>query len=278
MSAISNESSIRLRLLNFPLIIGVVYIHAYSTTIDLAGVSLGPSHLNYLTDFVRTLISQGLARIAVPLFFLMSGYFFFLGCSWSWRGYARKLAARARTLLLPYMFWTILVVAVHFLGLSIQPVKEYFDGDLALLSQFSAFDLTNTIFGFTRAPVAYHFWFIRDLMLLMLCSPLIILLVRYVAWPFLGGVFWLWISAGWPIYTPDAVGVLFFSLGIYMAMKEKNLFMFDRYGSWFVIAYLPILVADVIWIDSPYNNYLHRCGIVVGLVAVLFASKFVMTE
>jgi surface polysaccharide O-acyltransferase-like enzyme len=278
MPAISTESSIRLRLLNFPLIIGVVYIHAYSTTIDLAGVSLGPLHPNYPTDFVRILVSQGVARIAVPLFFLMSGYFFFLGFSWSWRGYGQKLAARVKTLLLPYMFWTIVVVAVHFLGLSIPATKAYFDGDLVLLTPLSAFDLGNTIFGFTRAPEAYHFWFIRDLMLLMLCSPLITLLVRYAAWPFLGVVFWLWISAGWPIYTPDAVGVFFFSLGAYLAMKGKNLFMFDRYGAWFVFIYIPILVADVIWNDSPYNNYLHRCGIVIGLVAVLFISKFVIAD
>ncbi len=48
MRVLTAEESIRLKILNFPLILGVVYIHAYSATIDHAGVSLGPEQLNYL--------------------------------------------------------------------------------------------------------------------------------------------------------------------------------------------------------------------------------------
>jgi surface polysaccharide O-acyltransferase-like enzyme len=278
MSAITTESSLRLRLLNFPLIIGVVYIHAYSATIDHDGVSLGPEHLNYLTDFIRIFISQGLARIAVPLFFLMSGYFFCLGFTWSWQGFGQKLAARAKTLLLPYLFWTIIIVVTRFLGQSIPAIKAYFSGDGTLVADFSVYDLTNAVLGLTRAPEAYHFWFIRDLMLLMLLSPLIIVLLRYVAIPFLGAVFCVWITAKWPVYTPDAVGVLFFSLGCYLAMTGKSLFIFDRYGRWFVLAYIPVLFADVIWYDTPFNLCLHRCGIVIGLVAILFGSKLILPK
>ena len=276
MRVLAAEESIRLKILNFPLILGVVYIHAYSATIDHAGVSLGPEQLNYLTDFVRILISQGLARIAVPLFFLMSGYFFFQGFTWSWQGYGLKLASRARTLLLPYLFWTILVVITRFLGQSIPAVKAYFSGDGGLIADLSIFDLANAVLGFTRAPEAYHFWFIRDLMLLMLLSPLILFVLRFFALPVLAGVFALWITGKWPLYTPDAVGVLFFSLGGYLAMKGKSLLMFDRYGKWLVLAYLPVLLADVIWYEAPFNLCLHRCGIVIGLLAVLYASKLIV--
>jgi surface polysaccharide O-acyltransferase-like enzyme len=278
MANITTEESVRLRLLNFPLIIGVVYIHAFSATIDHKGVSLGPEQLNYLTDFVRILISQGLARIAVPLFFLMSGYFFFLGFTWSWRGFGQKLAARAKTLLFPYLFWTILVLLTRFFGQGIPVVKAYFTGGGALLVDLSAYDLADAVLGFTRAPEAYHFWFIRDLMLLMLVSPLIVLLLRYVALPFLGVVFFVWITGKWPIYIPDVVGVLFFSLGSYVAIKGKSLFIFNGYGRWFMLAYIPVLLADVIWYDAPFNLWLHRCGIVIGLVAILFGSKAILAN
>ncbi len=278
MPAITTESTLRLRLLNFPLIVGVVYIHAFSATIDHAGVSLGPEHLDYFTDFIRILISQGLARIAVPLFFLLSGYFFFLGFTWSWRGFGEKLTARAQSLLLPYLFWTIAVVVTRFIGQSIPTVKAYFAGGGVLSADLSTYDLVNAVLGLTRAPEAYHFWFIRDLMILMLLSPLIVLLLRYVALLFLGVVFLVWITATWPIYTPDVVGVLFFSLGSYLAIKGKSLFLFDRYGKWFVFAYIPLLLADVIWYEAPFNVCLHRCGIVIGLVVVLFGSKFIFTN
>ncbi|MFH0783968.1 MAG: acyltransferase [Pseudomonadota bacterium] len=278
MPNITAEESIRLRLLNFPLIIGVVYIHAFSVKIDHAGVTLGPEKINYLTDFVRILVSQGIARLAVPLFFLMSGYFFFLGFTWSWRGFSQKLATRAKTLLLPYLFWTVFGVGIRFLGWSIPVVKAYFTGEGTPLTDYSIYDLTNAVLGLTRAPEAYHFWFIRDLMLLMIVSPLIVLLLRYVAMPFLGAMFLVWITAGWPIYTPDAVGVLFFSAGSYLAMKGNSLFLFDRYGKWFVLAYIPVLFADVVWYEAPFNLCLHRCGIVLGLVAILFGSNMILVS
>ena len=273
MPAIPVEDSLRLKILNFPLIIGVVYIHAYSASIEHGGVSLGPEKLNYLSDFVRILISQGIARLAVPLFFLMSGYFFFLGFTWSWRAFAQKLAGRVKTLLLPFLFWTGFVVAIRFLGQSIPAVRAYFTGEGALLAELPLYDLANALFGFTRAPEAYHFWFIRDLMLLMLCSPLLVFLLRTLALPFLATLFFVWISAGWPLYTPDVVGVLFFSLGGYLAMRGRSLFFLDKYGPWFVVLYVPLLLADVVWYSAPFNLCLHRCGIVVGLVAVLYLSK-----
>lgn len=278
MPNIHAEESIRLRLLNFPLIIGVVYIHAFSVRIDHAGVSLGPEKINYMTEFIRIFISEGVARLAVPLFFLMSGYFFFLGFTWSWRGFGRKLATRAKTLLLPYLFWTVFGVGIRFLGQSIPAVKAYFGGGGRLLTDYSLYDLANAVLGLTRAPEAYHFWFIRDLMFLMIVSPLIFLVLRHLALPFLGAMFVVWITAGWPIYTPDAVGVLFFSVGVYLAMQGKTLFLFDKYGKWFVLAYFPVLLADVIWYEASFNLCLHRCGIVFGLVAILFGSNRILAH
>ena len=104
MPPLPREHSLRLKLLNFPLIVGVVYIHAYGMEIGFAGSELGPAHLDRFTDVVRTLVSQGVARLAVPMFFLISGYFFFNGFTgWS---YFNKLRVRFRTLLVPYVFWT----------------------------------------------------------------------------------------------------------------------------------------------------------------------------
>lgn len=278
MPALSTEESVRLRILNFPLIIGVVYIHAFSISIDYAGVRLGVDNVNYFTDFVRLFISQGLARIAVPLFFLISGYFFFLGFTWSWQGYVQKLTVRIKTLLSPYLFWTTLIFAISFLGHSSPAITYYFPEFKQLLANFSLYALLNSMFGLTWVPEAYHFWFIRDLIYLMVLSPLIVVILRYAAWPFFIAIFWLWITANWSIYTPDVVGVLFFSFGGYMGLKGKSLFVLDRYGVWFVAAYVLILAVDVIWYTAPFNLCLHRCGIVVGLAATLFISKRILAH
>ena len=76
MNNLNSESSVRLSLLRFPLIVGVVFIHAYETMVGFSGGTVGVSQNNFVTEFIRNLISQGFARIAVPMFFLLSGYFF----------------------------------------------------------------------------------------------------------------------------------------------------------------------------------------------------------
>lgn len=273
MPALDNESSVRLRLLNFPLIVGVVYIHAYGTTIDFAGRTLGTEQLDSLSNFIRILISQGIARLSVPMFFLISGYLFLCGTRWSMRVYGKKLAGRARTLLVPYLFWTVLGVAIRYLGQTIPACRDYFVGSGPLIADYTPFDLLNAVLGLTMMPEAYHFWFIRDLMVLMLLSPLLMVILDSLALPFLAAMFFAWILAKWPLAIPDAVGVLFFSAGCYLGRRKISLFALDRYGRWFWLLYLPILVADVVWYDKPFNTCLHRSGIVIGIVAVLSATK-----
>ena len=66
--------SSRLKALRFPLIVGVVFIHAYATKVLLeGGRQVGTEQVGFAVSFVRNLISQGIARVAVPMFFLMSG-------------------------------------------------------------------------------------------------------------------------------------------------------------------------------------------------------------
>ena len=272
MPPLSREHSLRLKLLNFPLIVGVVYIHAYGMEIGFAGAYLGPAHLDRLTDVVRTLVSQGLARLAVPMFFLISGYFFFTG--FTGRSYLDKLRRRCHTLLLPYVFWTCCFAAIIAVGQHLPRVGPYF-GESSL-SGLSPWDLGNALFGVTRVPAAYHFWFIRDLMLLMLLSPLLRLLLGVAPLSWLAALFLVWVSGRWPLLVPDVVGVLFFSLGGYVALRDRSLFFFDRCGWWPVVLYVPLLVADVVWYDAWFNVTLHRCGIVVGLAAVLFLTRHLL--
>lgn len=270
MSSLCREHSLRLKLLNFPLIVGVVYIHAYGMEIGFAGVELGPAHLDRLTDVVRTLVSQGVARLAVPMFFLISGYFFFDG--FNGRSYLGKLRTRCRTLLLPYLFWTCCFAAVVTAGRHLAGVGPYFgEGSLSGLSPW---ELGNALFGVTRVPAAYHFWFIRDLMLLMLLSPLLRFLLGVAPLPWLAALFLMWVIGKWPLLVPDVVGVLFFSLGGYVALRDRSLFFFDRCGWWSVVLYVPLLFADVVWYEAWFNVTLHRCGIVVGLAAVLFLTRY----
>jgi surface polysaccharide O-acyltransferase-like enzyme len=270
---IDNNASLRLKLLRFPPIIGVIYIHAYGTVIHYSSGSLGTDQLNPLTNIVRILISEGIARLAVPLFFLMSGYLFFATFHWSRRTYVHKIMTRLRSLLIPFLFWNAAVLAFYALVQAIPAIQPYFTGLGKTIAEYGFFDYVNAVFGLTGYPIAYHFWFIRDLMLLVLLAPLLAVIVRFIPIPFFLVVYVCWVTESWPISMPAAVGVLFFSAGALCGIKGENLFAFDRFATLIYVLYVPMLVADVIWYHAWFNVYLHRTGLILGVLATLCLTK-----
>ncbi len=290
---LDNESSLRLKLLRFPPIIGVIYIHGYATTVNYAGGEIGTANINGLTDFIRVLISQGLARLAVPLFFLMSGYLFFANFRWSEKTYFKKILTRIRSLLIPFLFWNLLALALIALAQAFPSIQfmPYFTGENNVIANFTWFDYLNNILGLKWYPFAYHFWFIRDLMLLVLLAPVIAVILRFVPFPYFLILYLCWVSSTWPVYepiimgwifgvvpvfVPAAMGLLFFSAGALCGINGKSLFALDRYGVAACIAFVPIVLADTIWYTAWFNVYLHRTGLLVGVVAALYSTKLIL--
>jgi surface polysaccharide O-acyltransferase-like enzyme len=272
---IDHDSSRRLNLLRFPAIIGIVYVHAYGTTISFANATLGRTDTNAVTDCMRILISQCLARIAVPIFFLLSGYLFFANFTWSPQAYLNKLRARLRSLLIPYLFWNLLMLAMVLLAQALPATGPYFPEGALMAGKYTPFQYLNALLGFTRYPIAYHMWFIRDLMLLVLLVPVICVVLRFAALPFFLVVYLCWVSDSWPVLAPGAVGVLFFSLGAFAGIKKIGLFALDRFGPAALFASLPIMLADVLCFSTWFNPYLHRTGLIVEVMATLYLTKMV---
>lgn len=267
------ESSRRLDLLRFPLIVAIVFVHAYETNVGLAGQVAGISDNGAFSDFVRNVTSQGLARTAVPLFFLMSGYFFFLGFGGGAAAYFAKLKSRVRTLLLPFLFWNFATLAVFAAAQAVPEAQAYFSGKNIPVAEFGFYDYANAIFGIDKYPISYQFWFIRDLMVLILLAPVIAALCRFLPLPYLGAVFALWFANVWPVLSPSPEATLFFSIGVAAAVHGKSLFALDPYGKALILAYIPIVTVDAAFFGAPNEEYFHRVGVAVGVAAVLSATR-----
>ncbi len=288
---LDHESSLRLKLLRFPPIIGVLYIHAFGMTITYGGGTLGTADISGLTELIRTLISQGLARTAVPLFFLMSGYLFFANFHWSQQTYGKKILTRLQSLLVPYLFWNLLGMGILALGQAIPMIRPYFTGASTPIAEYLGwYDYLNALFGLNGYPIAYHFWFIRDLILLVLLAPVIAVILRYAPLPFFIGLYFCWIFDLWlvpppaimawiwgvvPVFAPAAMSVFFFAAGAFCGIKGKSLFALDAYGPAALVAYVPIVLVDAIWYTAWFNVYLHRTGLLVGVVAALYSTRLI---
>ena len=105
---ISSLTSSTISALRFPLTVGVVFIHFNVLSDNLAVRGTGNAeHFPTWLVCMFNLFSEVLPRIAVPLFFIISGYLFFRS-GFMIRTYTDKLRRRVRTLLVPYILWNLL--------------------------------------------------------------------------------------------------------------------------------------------------------------------------
>ena len=157
----------RFAILRFPLIVLVVYLHAGDMPFSRDELSnVAPGWFLYVKDIV----SDGLARSAVPLFFLISGFLLFFNFDGSFKSYQLKIKSRIKTLLIPYFFWNLSVLVAFAIGQSLDFTSRFFTGHIGMIADFGVFDYLNAFLGLDGYPISYQFWFIRDLMILVLCS------------------------------------------------------------------------------------------------------------
>jgi len=275
---IDDMTSSRIQVLRFPLIAGIVLAHNYQAAlpIPMANGSIGVTHSAFLVEFVIFYISQGVVRTAVPLFFLISGYLFFLG-EWSWQRYARKLKRRFFTLFVPLLLWNLLTLALFALAQSIPQTKVYFAGTVwPPVRSFSLMDYLNALFGIAVPfPIAMQFWFVRDLLALSLLAPAIyFLMTRKVALLFVCALFCLWFFQLWPLLWPNVDAFFSFSLGAYLSIRARNVAYLDKFGPWIAAAFFGILI--------PYSafflgsTYFHKVAVVLGVPTLWWLSRLVV--
>lgn len=266
-------SSERLNLLRFPLTVGVVFLHAYGGDI---GTNTGMLQPGGFSELVQYLISKRVARVAVPLFFLISGYLFFFDFEWSIGKYIRKLSKRINTLLIPFLFWNCLILLLFAIAQSVSTIQVYSSGQNVPIASFDLYDYLNALFGINRFPVSYQFWFIRDLMIMVLLVPVLQLIFRKVPIVFLSIIGLLWFFLVWPIYMPSPAAFFFFCLGAFFAFSGQDLFAVDRYGNIFIYIYIAILLLLVLTRGSEFSGYINRIGILFGMASALYLSKLVL--
>jgi peptidoglycan/LPS O-acetylase OafA/YrhL len=273
---LDNTSIQRLQLLRFPLIVGVIFIHAYSSTVALSTGQVGLLNVSPTVMFIRDFISQGMARISVPLFFLMSGYLFFRVGQFSLIEYVAKLKRRIHTLVIPYLFWNSLVLGFLAAAQLIPLAQPYFSGANQVVGDYTWIDYFEAFIGWRGYPISFQFWFIRDLMILVLCTPVIYLIHKKAPYIFLGLLGLCWVCDYEPIAMPAIEGMMFFSSGAILGLRRVSLFATDRLGPLFSIIYIALLFVSTLTRGAPFNPYLHKAGIIFGIVTVLYATKPVL--
>lgn len=275
---IDRNISDRLSALRLPLVIAVVLIHGAESSINFRNGAIGTVEKSVVFDFLRNLISEGIARSAVPAFFFMSGYFYFYRFNRLIEDYLKNTRSRIRTLLAPYIFWNFAVFFLFLLLQSVGFMAVFFSGKNTPIINWRLLDYLNALAGIDGMPIAYPLWFLRDLIVLCLVAPLIFVLVRSLRAIFLGAISIVWFLELWPLSIPSADAVTFFTLGAYVSLNKKNVFYFDRFARELVVIYIALLIADVLLLESEWRSHIHKMAVGLGVVVALVLTDLKENE
>ncbi len=162
----NNYLTRKIKVLSFLSILAVVWIHAFNSQPRYLQPGSWMEEGWNISSFIQFFISNGAARFAVPLFFLISGYLLFRTYDGTLQVYLRKLMDRVRTLLVPYLIWNTLGILV-ILGFLLVPWTQ-----LTVAPWMAEMTWDQYLIGYLISPAAYQLWYLRDLFLFILMAPL----------------------------------------------------------------------------------------------------------
>ena len=252
--------------LRFPLIFLIIMLHCYSVQ------RLEGEHELYFKVIYP--FALWLGETGVPGFFFISGYLFFL----SKKKYSDKLRSRFYTLIIPYFLWNLLLLLLYVLAYALgypqdingKNIVDYSFADyLRLFWDRGSYDEGNFV------PILCPLWYIRNLLIMSVLSPVFYYLIKYVREVFLLFTAVWWIMTYNNAFIPQTI--LFFCLGAYFSILSINpLEIITKNKTLYLATFALFAAGDFIThvsIGTPINLQIHRFALIFNLPALLLLAN-----
>ena len=262
----------------------IVIIHTFSSEgFTVQGNRISLEDMPLLSE-VNHFIDAFLRGQSVPIYFFISGLVFFLGVELTKEKYIQKLKNRIKTLLIPYIIWNIIAVLILlfkrlpcFSSLAPNLHKAQLDFSLpAILETF--WDASKGIFANSVTehvnviyPQDVPLWFVRDLMIVVLCTPILYWLLKRTRYYFMLALGVLWFTLiYWDMGRINQLttAFFFFTWGAYMSVNKKD--MLQEFGRFFKTSMLLYPLLALLYISSVHwfpvaTDTIKRINVFVGL-------------
>lgn len=240
-------------ILRFPLICMVVLIHTLQA--DAKAYTMQSWYGDVLYFF-----QEAICRSAVPVFFIISGYLFFQNINQlDKNAYKSKVSSRIRTLLIPYLLWNLIAMIENLIK-HLPILSSVFPNIHKQIIDLNYFVGAFWVMPNGGCPILYPFWYIRDLMVLIVISPIIYYMVKRIKMflpisLFIGMLCEIRLLPGLSLSS-----MFFFSIGCYWALFKKDVFPNMYLVGSCLLCWIPLALADTMTRISCMHTLSVVCG------------------
>lgn len=258
------------------LIVGLVFLH-YGGFPNALGSPFNGINIDrhQFATFINSFILFFFFSV-VPLLSIISGWLYFSFSDDPKGALTRRIRRRFKSLYLPLAFWNALYLAI-FLGIfAIAP-------NLGLVSVIDIDfktaiwkDYVNAVFALTKNPIGFQFWFVRDLFVTILISPLLWVCLSKGPWAGLVALVLIWLS-GYVVLGFLRMDVpTFFYFGGLLRLYKMPIEISRRATTVLLVAYIslaalramaPYFVADATYTQFGVLATATRAMRIVGVLA-----------
>lgn len=242
---LSEENSKKINALRIILMLLVMFGHN-NYKVETVGADM-IFNQSVFGKWVQLLISDGIARGAVPVFFITSAFLLFF----KHNPYPVLLKKKSKSLLLPFLLWPV----VNMLFYALLKLAGDLTG-VGFLSGIGNYDFLQwsfkewfgCFFGYVGDGVLYlsHFWFLRDLIVLTILSPVIEFIYEKAKFLFIVFIVYTEFIGFYPyIVMPESL--FYFSLGMIFAKDDIDFFGLVKKLHWYEVIPVFLVLWFVFW-------------------------------
>ena len=231
------------------LIVGLVFVHyGRYANMPLSPFSGMSTHGFEVATFVNSFVLFFFFSV-VPLLSMVSGWLFFSFRDDPLTQLATRIRRRFTSLYVPLVLWNLLFLVLLWSLFTVDrtnPVLAALNIDFATARPTQ---YINAVFALTQQPIGFQFWFVRDLFVTVLISPLLFLMLRRA--PFLGAIVLaiVWFAdLDLRIFFRTDV-LFFFYLGGLVRMRAIPVEITRTTTLWLLVAYVALVTLRTV---SPY--------------------------
>lgn len=215
---ISDYLSKKLSRLSFFGMLTVVYVHSFNFDDRYLWPGRPFSEDMNVWNFIQVLITNGLFRFGVPLFFFRAGLL--MAETESRYSPLSRVKKRVQTLLLPYVAWSLIGIGITWYFESNPAIAPF--AESSWLRPFGNLEVHKwSVIQWFEAvlitPVSFQLWFLRSLFMYSILYPFLVKALAWKPYWFLVAFAFFWFTSfGLPLFV-EGEGLLFFTLGIFYA-------------------------------------------------------------